>query len=170
MRIIAAAFVCFWLLAVLPAFAQGTRTQPGVDRDARPDHSDRDVGEPIAVSAKPTFGPRAAARPAHRFFDGKNSLALVSVAASLAGDGWSTQRALALPGAREVNPMARPFVSSRAGEIAYSGAGFALFTGGMYLAHRTRHHKLERIAPFALAGWESFLTAWNLHQVSRAPR
>lgn len=67
-----------------------------------------------------------------------------------------------------MNPVARPFVSSRAGETAYSGAGFALVTGGMYLAHKTNHHKLERIAPFALAGWETLVTAWNLHQIARA--
>jgi hypothetical protein len=93
---------------------------------------------------------------------------LTTVAASLAGDGWSTQRALALPGVHEVNPLARPFVGSSAGEAAYSSAGLALVAGAMYLAHKTNHHKLERIGPFALAGWESLLTGWNVGQIARA--
>ncbi|HEY6305218.1 MAG TPA: hypothetical protein VI488_02015 [Candidatus Angelobacter sp.] len=123
---------------------------------------------PATSSAKPAITPRPALRPAHNFFDRKNSLAIAAVAASLAGDGWSTQRALALPGAHEVNPVARPFVSSTAGEAAYSSAGLALAVGGIYLAHKTNHHRWERIAPFALAGWEGFLTGWNLHQTSHA--
>lgn len=121
----------------------------------------------LSPPAKPEVKLRAAL-PAHTFFDLKNSLALTSVAASLAGDGWSTQRALAYPGVHEVNPLARPFVGSSAGEAAYSSAGLALVAGAMYLAHRTNHHKWERIGPFALAGWEGLLTGWNLSQISRA--
>jgi hypothetical protein len=123
----------------------------------------RAPSEPVAgaILISKTAAPKAAVP--HRFFDKKNVLALSAVGVSLAGDGWSTQRALALPGTHEVNPIARPFVSSRGGEVAYSGASFALVAGGLYLAHRTHHHKWERIAPFALAGWEGLLTAWNLH-------
>jgi hypothetical protein len=38
----------------------------------------------------------------------------------------------------------------------------------MYLAHKTNHHKWERIGPFALASWEGLLTGWNLSQMARA--
>jgi hypothetical protein len=36
----------------------------------------------------------------------------------------------------------------------------------MYVAHRTRHHKLERILPFAIAGWEGLLSARNYHVIA----
>jgi hypothetical protein len=158
MKIIAAALIFFlslWLFTGLPAFAQAPQT-PQVSA-----HS---------TSAKANVAPRTAPREAttHSFLDRKNSLAIAAVVASLAGDGWSTQRALAFPNAHEVNPVARPFVGSSAGEAAYSSAGLALAVGGIYLAHKTNHHRWERIAPFALAGWEGFLTGWNLHQVARA--
>lgn len=124
-------------------------------------------GDSVLSAAKPKVKLRAAPA-AHRFFDLKNSLALTTVAASLAGDGWSTQQALGLPGVHEVNPLARPFVGSRAGEAAYSSAGLALVAGAMYLAHKTNHHRWERIGPFALAGWEGLLTGWNISQIARA--
>lgn len=108
------------------------------------------------------------AKPTHRFLDLKNSLAISSFAATLAGDSLSTQRGLDRAGYREINPIARPFVQSRAGAVVYGMGSFGLVTGGMYLAHKTGHHKLERIVPFGLAAWEGFLTARNYHVVSRS--
>ncbi|HET6843166.1 MAG TPA: hypothetical protein VFK06_16045 [Candidatus Angelobacter sp.] len=109
-------------------------------------------------------------RPAaeHRFFDFRNSLALGTVGATLAGDALATQRILAYPGYRETNPIARPFVGSRASASAYTAGGFAALAGGMYLAHRMHHHRMERVLPWAFAGWEGFLTGWNYHYLPRA--
>ena len=106
------------------------------------------------------------AKPAHRFLDLKNSLAISSFAVTLAGDSLSTQKGLDRPGYHEINPVARPFVQSRAGAVVYAAGSFGLVTGGMYLAHKTGHHKLERIVPFGLAAWEGFLTARNYHVIS----
>ena len=106
-------------------------------------------------------------KPAHHFFDLKNSLAMSSLAVTLAGDSLSTQKGLSRPGFRETNPVARLFVQSRAGAIIYGAGSFGLVTGGMYLAHKTGHHKLERIVPFGLAAWEGFLTVRNYHVISR---
>jgi hypothetical protein len=150
------------LLSCSTAIAQAPGA-PATVNDANP----VPTGDVVLPAAKPKVKLRVTLS-AHSFFDLKNSLALTAVAASLAGDGWSTQRALALPGVHEVNPVARPFVGSRAGEAAYSSAGLALVAGAMYLAHKTNHHKLERIGPFALAGWESLLTGWNISQIARA--
>lgn len=105
-------------------------------------------------------------KPAHRFLDLKNTLAISSFAAALTGDSLSTQKGLGQAGYREINPVARPFVQSRAGAIIYSTGSFALVTGGMYLAHKTGHHKLERIVPFGLAAWEGFMTARNYYLIS----
>lgn len=105
-------------------------------------------------------------KPAHRFLDLKNSLAISSFAVALTGDSLSTQKGLARPGYTEINPVARPFVRSRAGAIIYSTGSFGLVTGGMYLAHKTGHHKLERIVPFGLAAWEGFMTVRNYHVIS----
>jgi hypothetical protein len=123
---------------------------------------------PEAPSAVPAKATRPPEKAPHKFFDLKNSLAISAMAAGLTGDALSTQRGLADPNMREINPIARPFVRSRAGAAAYSAAGFALLTGGMYAAHKTEHHKLERIFPFAFAGWEGFLTWHNYREISRA--
>jgi len=103
----------------------------------------------------------------HKFFDLKNSLAMGSFAVALAGDSFSTQRGLSRPGTKEINPFARLFVNSRTGAVVYSTGSFGLLMGGMYLAHKTGHHKLERIVPFGLAAWEGFLTYRNFRVASR---
>lgn len=113
---------------------------------------------------------RKAQPTAHGFFDRTNTLALGSLAVGLTADALSTQKGLAYPGFYEMNPLARPFVNSRAGAAAYSAASFGLLAGGMYVAHRTRHHKLERIVPFAVAGWEGWLSARNYHVISQRAR
>ena len=170
----AAAFVILSLFAVAAARAQ---TAEPSSRTGDPDGPDSPAGAVTASPAKPALAmaapvlpvkPVKPVIPAHKFLDLKNSMAISAFAAALTGDSYSTQRALAYPGVRERNPVAEPFVSSRGGEIAYSGAGFALFSGSLYLAHRTGHHKLERIAPWIATGWEGFLAGWNMHQVSLA--
>ena len=111
------------------------------------------------------------ARPTpHRFFDVTNSFALASVAAGLTADALSTQKGLSYPGFYEMNPLARPFVNSRAGAAAYSAGSFGLLAGAMYLAHRTNHHKLERILPFAVGGWEGLLSMRNYHVIAAGTR
>ncbi len=103
---------------------------------------------------------------AHRFFDMQNATALAALAAGLTGDALSTQKGLGLPGFHEMNPLARPFVQNRSGAALYNAASFALIGGSMYLAHKTNHHRLERVLPFAIAGWEGFLAARNYHVIS----
>lgn len=164
MKTVAALAISVLLLACAPALAQGS--------GARATESGLGPGAASSVPANPV--PRAPfpllepGRPVQKFFDLKNSLAIATFGAALAADSYSTQRALAYPNLREGNPVAQPFVSSRAGEIAYSAAGFALFGGGLYLAHRTGHHRVERIAPWIVAGWEGILAGWNWHQVAVA--
>jgi hypothetical protein len=112
---------------------------------------------------------KAAPRP-HRFFDARNSLALACLAASLSADALSTQKGLAYPSFREINPIARPFVQTRTGAAIYTAGSFALLAGVMYVAHKTGHHKLERIFPFAIAGWEGLLSARNYHEIAANTR
>ncbi len=106
--------------------------------------------------------------PPHRFIDRTNSLAFTALAGSLTADALSTQRGLAYPRFHEMNPIARPFVQTRTGAAFYSAGSFAFLTGGMYLAHKTNHHKLEKITPFVISGWEAFLAARNYHLISKA--
>lgn len=106
----------------------------------------------------------------HRFLDVKNSFALSAVAVSLTADAISTQKGLSHPGFYEMNPLARPFVQSRAGAAVYSAGSLGLVAAGMYVAHRTNHHKLERIVPFAIAGWEGILSARNYHVIAANSR
>jgi hypothetical protein len=104
----------------------------------------------------------------HRFLDLKNSVGFAALAAGLTGDALSTQKGLGQPGFHEMNPVARPFVQSRPGAALYSAGSFALMGGGMYLAHKTGHHKVERVLPFALAAWEGLLTYHNYHLISNS--
>jgi len=106
----------------------------------------------------------------HRFLDARNSLGLAALAATLSSDALSTQRGLAYPRFHEMNPIARPFVQTRAGGAAYSAGSFALLATTMYVAHRTRRHKLERILPFAIAGWEGWLSARNYRVIAASKR
>ncbi|HEY1526069.1 MAG TPA: hypothetical protein VGH51_07510 [Candidatus Angelobacter sp.] len=97
-------------------------------------------------------------------------MGFIALAASLTADALSTQKGLAYPGFTEMNPIARPFVQSRLGEAAYTAGGFGLLTGLMYVAHKTNHHKLERILPFAVGGWEGLLSARNYRVIANRPK
>ena len=112
--------------------------------------------------------PATAPKPVHQFFDLKNSVAMSSFAATLAGDSLLTQEGLARPRYHEINPVARLFVQSRPGAILYATGSFGLVTGGMYMAHKTGHHKLERVVPFGLAALEGFIAIRNYRIISRS--
>jgi hypothetical protein len=109
-------------------------------------------------------------RRTHNFFDARNTLGLASLGTSLTADALSTQKGLAYPGFTEMNPVARPFVQTRMGAAAYNAGSFGLLAGLMYWAHRTEHHKLERILPFAVGGWEGLLSARNYRVIANRAR
>ena len=92
------------------------------------------------------------------------------MAASLSADALSTQKGLAYPGFHEMNPIARPFVQTRMGAAVYNAGSFGLITGMMYWAHKKEHHKLERILPFAVGGWEGLLSFRNYRAIANRPR
>jgi hypothetical protein len=50
-------------------------------------------------------------------------LVLVLQLASSGADAWTTHRGLSEPGHFERNPLARPFVGSTAGQVAFFGGG-----------------------------------------------
>ncbi|MGZ4867950.1 MAG: hypothetical protein ACXV5R_13190 [Candidatus Angelobacter sp.] len=106
----------------------------------------------------------------HSFFDARNTLGLASLGMSLTADALSTQKGLAYPGFTEMNPIARPFVQSRMGAAVYNAGSFGLLAGMMYWAHKTQHHKLERILPFAVGGWEGLLSARNYQVIANRAR
>ena len=106
----------------------------------------------------------------HSFFDSRNRLGFATLGASLTADALSTQKGLAYPGFVEMNPIARPFVQTRIGAAAYNAGSFGLVAGLMYWAHKTEHHKLERILPLAVGGWEGLLSARNYHVIANRAR
>jgi len=106
----------------------------------------------------------------HTFFDARNTLGFATLGASLTADALSTQKGLAYPGFNEMNPIARPFVQSRMGAAAYNAGSFGLLAGLMYWAHKTEHHKLERILPLAVGGWEGLLSMRNYHVIANRAR
>jgi len=106
----------------------------------------------------------------HNFFDARNRLGFATLGASLTADALSTQKGLAYPGFHEMNPIARPFVQTRVGAAAYNAGSFGLLTGMMYWAHKKEHHKLERILPLAVGGWEGLLSFRNYRAIANRPR
>ena len=102
----------------------------------------------------------------HSFFDARNTLGFATLGASLTADALSTQKGLAYPGFQEMNPIARPFVQTRAGAAAYNAGSFGLLTGIMYWAHKKEHHKLERILPLAVGSWEGLLSFRNYQVIA----
>jgi len=106
----------------------------------------------------------------HSFFDARNRLGFATLGASLTADALSTQKGLAYPGFVEMNPIARPFVQSRAGAAVYNAGSFGLMAGLMYWAHKKEHHKLERILPMAVGGWEGLLSMRNYHAIANRQR
>jgi hypothetical protein len=53
---------------------------------------------------------------------------------------------------------------------AYNAGSFGLLAGLMYWAHKTEHHKLERILHFAVGGWEGLLSARNYRVIANRAR
>ncbi|HEV8491570.1 MAG TPA: hypothetical protein VGR76_04835 [Candidatus Angelobacter sp.] len=106
----------------------------------------------------------------HSFFDARNRLGFATLGASLTADALSTQKGLAYPGFHEMNPIARPFVQTRVGAAAYNAGSFGLMAGIMYWAHKKEHHKLERILPLAVGGWEGLLSFRNYRVIANRPR
>lgn len=128
--------------------------------------------EPIhALLAPPAALIKLKTQPrTHSFLDARNSLGLATLGASLTADALSTQKGLAYPGFTEMNPIARPFVQTRMGAAAYNAGSFGLLAGLMYWAHKTEHHKLERILPFAVGSWEGLLSARNYQVIANRAR
>jgi hypothetical protein len=110
-----------------------------------------------------TTGFLAAKAPAHHFFDRANNIRFIALASLVATDGYTTQ--IALNGSsrfREVNPLARPFVShGAAGQVAASAIGLGAATGTAYLLHKTGHHKIERFVLNASIGVEAETVSSN---------
>jgi len=106
----------------------------------------------------------------HSFFDARNRVGFATLGASLTADALSTQKGLAYPGFVEMNPIARPFVQSRAGAAVYNAGSFGLMAGLMYWAHKKEHHKLERILPMAIGSWEGLLSMRNYHVIANRAR
>jgi len=116
----------------------------------------------LITPAKP-----AARKPHAKFFDKENNFLIGASAVTIALDGLSTQRFLANPDCHEMNPIARPFVHSRAGSAAYFGMSFAGELALMRIAHKRNHHLLERIIPMLVTGSESYVLYNNYSLLRR---
>jgi hypothetical protein len=100
----------------------------------------------------------------HKFLDHGNKIRMGILAGLIAADGVSTQEILNSSGHwREMNPLARPFVSHGApGQLAASVLGYGFSLGTSYLLHRTGHHKLEKLMLDASIGVEAETVSSNL--------
>ena len=99
--------------------------------------------------------------PSHKFLDKKNAVRVSVLAGLVAADGITTQRMMS-KGAREWNPVARPFVTNEAGQTAACGIGLGASLGTAYLLHKTGHHKLERFLLHLSIGIEGAAVTSNV--------
>lgn len=101
----------------------------------------------------------------HAFFDRTNVVLMSASAASIAADGFTTRNFVN----HEMNPLARPFVNNNGKAAIYFGSSQAAVMGGMFLLHKTHHHKLERILPVVVTGVEAFWSIRNAN-LGTAPK
>ena len=100
--------------------------------------------------------------PKSKIFDRETVIELGFVAGSLSADAMSTQKFYEFPHAfQEPNPLARPFVKSRAGDAAWFGGAFALDVTGTYLLRKHHHPKIARWINVGLSLYETALAARN---------
>lgn len=131
---------------------------------------------PKATEMTSAIAPRERVR-VHRFFDRINLLATGVEAAALLTDGAITQSELGqirteyrnVNGVQvpyqakivEMDPVGKLFVNHGwAGTIAGGGVTLGADLGLRYWLHRTNHHRLERIVPFAIAASNAW-AAWH---------
>ncbi len=93
------------------------------------------------AAANPVLVERPA--PTHKFLDGPNVMMQALSGAMMAADVATTNRALEVPGTRELNPLAQ----SPASRYALKFVGFGVGLGLSYAMHKTGHHKAERFMP-----------------------
>jgi hypothetical protein len=98
----------------------------------------------------------SAATP-NRFFDREAKISFTVLASSIAIDSAVTQHLWQQHHIAEANPIARPFVQRGwAGQVAGDAIGMGLTIGGVYLLHRTNHHKMEKWLTRIVVSAEAF--------------
>src|SRR5882762_8533938 len=79
----------------------------------------------------------------HRYWDTQNKILIPSYLALSASDAAATERLWQSgPGWSESNPL---IPGTRAGRVAYFAGTAAGVLSASYLAHKTGHHKLEKV-------------------------
>lgn len=114
----------------------------------------------------------------HRFLDRTNRIGLLASAAMITTDSISTQSFMncctkpilnhqtnMMTSIAEGNPIARPFVGSRKGQVFISSTGLFTETALMLFLHRHNHHLMEHMTPFVLTGIETYYTLDNYRQI-----
>ncbi len=161
-------FAVVALLVSLPALAQLERPKdstPEVASVSLP-AAPSAMAEPVLPVTPSTAKPFLVEAPSHtRFLDRPAKIRFAVLAGLIAADGITTQHVLNSDGGKEVNPLARPFVTHGAmGQLAASTLGLGFGMGTSYLFHRTGHHKLERIFQNVAIGVEAECVTNNLIQ------
>jgi len=107
----------------------------------------------------------------HRFFDRTNVILSVAEGGALLADGIYTQRGLKRypETSREVDPLARPFVSHGwTGQIVGGALVVAADLGIRYLFHRKNHHRIERLFPVIVITYGTAGAIHNARELRRA--
>jgi len=103
----------------------------------------------------------------HGFFDRQNSALIIAGFALRAGDVWTTKRFLERGGRERVMPEA--LVQNTTAFAAYSAGAAAGTVGLAWLAHRARHHRIERAILWVHVGFMAGLVVNNEMYVRRLP-
>ena len=114
-----------------------------------------------APFVKAAFAAELPQTPSHKFWDRKNRLLFVGVAATATAD-FAVTRANLQGGGQELNPVTRIFSGSTAGLAVNFAGETAGVIGLSYLLHKTGHHKLERFVSMTDIGASSAAVAYGL--------
>ena len=100
-------------------------------------------------------------------FSTSSKIELSLAGLAIAGDAYTTRRFNDL-GYRDRNFLARPFVSSNAGTVAYFGASFS----GLVLSNRMlrTHPRFRHVMNWTVIGGETLATAYNAGFLAKAER
>lgn len=98
------------------------------------------------------------AAPQPRFLDKQTRLELATSVAAIGMDGYTTRSAIG-NGWHEINPVARPFVSSNAGMAFVCAASISGEVGSMYLFRN--HRVIKHLIPAAVTAVEIGFVAHN---------
>lgn len=127
-------------------------------------------GATLSVAAQGQIlqpAPLDAPKPKVPLLTKETSIEFSALAGAISLDALSTQRVLSFKGGHERDPLAKPFVQTRALQAFGSGISFASLAFANYELRKHNHPRLARIGMISTIVVEAFLAGHNYLVVKR---